>query len=163
MNEAERVAKLEAFGLAPDRLAAILRRFPRKMWQFRPSPDAWTIHELIVHLADAETIGYGRCRKALAEPGSAVMTYDEGRWAASLQYHQQDPELARRLFRLLRVTTYRLLDSLPDSAWSQTIVHPESGPMTLDDWLHTYDNHATIHMRQMQANHAAWRERSGLT
>ena len=39
---------------------------PREMWQFRPAPGAWSVHEIIVHLADSELNAYARVRKALA-------------------------------------------------------------------------------------------------
>jgi len=39
------------------------------MWQYRPAPDRWTIHEIVVHIADSEANSYIRCRRCLAEKG----------------------------------------------------------------------------------------------
>jgi len=57
------------------------------MWQYKPGPDRWSIHEIIVHLADSEANSYIRCRRFIAERGSRVMGYDENRWGNSLNYH----------------------------------------------------------------------------
>ena len=37
--------------------------------------------------------------------------------------------------RLLRRQTHSPIKQLPASVWSNTCCHPESGDMTLDDWL----------------------------
>jgi hypothetical protein len=31
-----------------------LRDFPKEMWQWKPAPDKWSIHEVIMHIADSE-------------------------------------------------------------------------------------------------------------
>ncbi len=42
------------------------------------------------------------------------------------------------LFRLLRRQTHALIETLPESAWSNACYHPENGNMTLEDWLDVY-------------------------
>ncbi len=81
MTPEERTLKIESYGAAYERLVAALARFPRSMWQFRPAPDRWTIHEIIVHITDSEANSYVRCRRLLAEPGGMVLGYDEAGWA----------------------------------------------------------------------------------
>jgi hypothetical protein len=155
MTHAERLKKIESYGQAYDKLIAALLRFPREMWQYRPSSDRWTIHEIIIHLADSEANSYTRCRRFIAEPGSTVMAYDEMAWAQRLNYHAQSPEAALELFRQLR-SSYELIKTLPEAIWANTIVHPENGVMTLDDWLDVYDRHIPDHIAQMQEVYAAW-------
>ena len=156
MNPKERNETLAAYTRAGDELAAALEEFPRTMWAYKPGPDRWSIHEILLHLADSEANSYVRCRRAVAEPGGTVMAYDEERWTAELHYHDQEPEEALALFRLLRGMTARLLRRLPPSVWSRTMQHPERGIVTLDDWLAIYAAHARAHIDQMQATHAAW-------
>jgi len=50
---------------------------------------------------------------------------------------------------------------LPESAWSNTAIHSESGLMTLDDWLSVYASHIPNHIEQMQAVHEAWLSQGG--
>ena len=113
MTTEERSKKIESYGTAHQRLSAALERFPRAMWQFRPTPDRWTIHEIIVHVADSEANSYIRCRRFLAEPGSAVLGYDESKWARALRYHDQNADDALALFKWLRHNSYMLIKDLP--------------------------------------------------
>ena len=156
MNHVERLQKIESYGQAYAKLIAALPRFSREMWQYRSASDHWTIHEIIVHLADSEANSYARCRRFIAEPGSTVMAYDEMAWAQRLNYHAQSPEAALELFRQLRHSSYELIKTLPETVWANTIVHPENGEMTLDDWLDVYDRHIPDHIAQMQEVYAAW-------
>ena len=160
MNQA-RQEQIEAYGRAYDRLTAALSGFPREMWTYRPEPDDWTIHEIVVHIADSEANSFVRCRRLIAEPGSEVLGYDEAGWARRLNYHDQDPALALELFRVLRQATYQLIRDLPDEVWSHTVVHSESGRMTFDDWLHTYERHVPEHIAQMRAVYETWRLEQG--
>jgi hypothetical protein len=68
MHHTERLQKIESYGAAYDKLIAALPQFPRAMWQYRATPDGWTIHEIIVHIADSEANSYARCRR-LPIPG----------------------------------------------------------------------------------------------
>ena len=158
MTNAERLKKIESYGTAYDQLLAALPQFPRDMWQYRAGPDSWTIHEIIVHIADSEANSYARCRRFIAEPGSTVMAYDEMAWARRLNYHAQSPEAAIGLFKLLRAASYELIKTVPEEVWANTIIHPESGVMTMDDWLDVYDRHVPEHIVQMQIVYAAWQK-----
>jgi hypothetical protein len=152
----DRTPKIESYGSAHALLTDAISRFPREMWQFKPSPADFSIHEIIVHIADSEANSYARCRRCIAEPGSKVMAYDEMRWAAELDYHRQDPDDALELFKWLRLLSYRLVRDLPPETWTRTMDHPENGVMNLDDWLDVYERHIPEHIQQMQAVYDAW-------
>ena len=152
----ERQQKLDRYKNAYNQLADALDRYPEVMWAFKPGPARWSIREIVVHIVDSEANSYIRCRRAVAEPGAAVMAYDEDQWATGLDYQNQDPKAALELFKHLRGMSYSLIKKLPDSAWSSTIEHPENGTMSLDDWLAVYANHVAEHIYQIQATHDAW-------
>ena len=148
--------KLDSYARAYELLTEALAEVPREMWQYRPAPGKWTVHEVVIHVADSEANSFIRCRRAIAEPGSAVIAYDENKWAEALDYHNRDIDAALELFRVLRATTYELIRALPESVWANTIEHPENGTMTLDDWLDTYEAHVPVHIAQIRRNLAAW-------
>ncbi len=139
-------------------LVEALKEFPEGMWQFKPAPDRWSIHEIIIHMADSETHGYCRARKLISEPGSSVMVYDQDVLAKSTNYHAQSTNEALELFRMLREMTYNILKTLPDEAWNNHILHPDNGRMTMDDWLKVYDDHVKIHIKQMKNNFLEWQK-----
>ncbi len=154
MTKAERERLIESYGKAYDKIVAAIAEFPREMWQWRPANGKWTIHENIVHLADSEANSYIRCRRLIAEPGSAVLGYDQEIWTEKLDYHQQNVDDALELFRLLRKKSYDLIKNLPDEVWNNTIEHSENGTMTFEDWLRSYENHT--HIGSMRRVYEAW-------
>jgi hypothetical protein len=159
MTGEERQRKIESYGNGYHQLVEGLKQFPAEMWRFKPAPDRWSIHEIIIHIADSEANSFVRCRRAIAEPGSGVIAYDENQWARALRYHDQSTDDALQLFRWLRQMSYQLIKTLPDSTWANTIEHPENGTMTLDDWLGVYEAHVRDHVEQMRLNYIDWRKR----
>jgi hypothetical protein len=161
MRREERAHKLEVYGRAYDELVAGLREFPREMWDYRAAVDPWTIHEIVVHITDSEANSFVRCRRFIAEPGKDVIAYDENGWNKALNYSAQSPEDAIELFRWLRGNTYKLAKTLPESAWANTVYHPENGTMTLDDWLDVYECHVRDHLEQMRRIYEEWKADGG--
>ncbi|MFL5734469.1 MAG: DinB family protein [Chloroflexia bacterium] len=157
MSTSERARKIESYGRAYETLTQALEAFPREMWHFKPGPGDWSIHEHVVHITDSEANSFSRCRRCIAQPGESVMGYDENQWARALHYSEQSTEDALELFKWLRLTTYKLIQTLPESTWSNTISHPENGTMTLDDWLDVYESHIPGHVEQMRHNYEAWK------
>lgn len=156
MENGDRGQKLDLYTRAYDLLVEALAQFPREMWHFRAAPDEWTIQEIVIHITDSEANSYIRARRLVAEPGLAVMAYDENRWAQELNYSGQNPVSALELFRWLRQSTYELVKDLPAASWEHTVHHPEHGVISLDDWLDTYARHVPDHIEQMERVHAAW-------
>lgn len=153
----ERAVVLEKYGQAYAELKAALQEFPKEMWQYKPSANDWSIHEIVVHIADSEANSFVRARRFLAEPGKDVMAYDEMGWSLALNYHEQDVDDALELFRWLRNNTYKLVKPLENTGvWSNTIQHPENGLMTLDDWLNIYARHISDHIQQMRDVYSHW-------
>lgn len=158
MTDSQRQAKIDSYGKAYNLLIEALERFSREMWQYRPAEDQWSIHEIVVHIADSEANSYVRCRRFLAEPGETLMAYDEMRWGRELDYLDQNPEDALALFRWLRKLSYDLIKTAPEEVWSRECYHPEDGMITMDDWLDTYQRHIPDHISQMESIHQSWLE-----
>jgi hypothetical protein len=79
----------------------------------RPAPEKWSIAEIVAHLADAELAMGCRLRNMLANPGVALTWWDQDVWAERLGYAQQDASLSAAVFRALRESNLRLLESVP--------------------------------------------------
>ncbi len=156
MRRDEKRQKLESFGRGPALLSAAARSFPKKMWLYRPSPERWSIHEIILHLADSEASGYVQCRSFIAEPGSRALQANAGRWASSLGYFHQSTREALELIRRLRKTTYELLVRLPERAWYYSVENSDGTQMNLECWLDRQERHIPHHIEQMHQNFHHW-------
>jgi DinB superfamily len=147
---------LESFGRAPMLLAAALRQLPKRMWLYKPAPDRWSIHQIIVHLADSEASSYLRCRYLIADPGIAIPEFDPEKWASMLGYFHQSTREALEIIRRLRRVTYNLLARLPESVWLHTPEDSERGAMSLDEWIRRQERHIPHHIDQIKQNYQAW-------
>ncbi len=147
---------LENFRNGFEKLKAALQNYPRNIFDYKPSPQNWSIHEIIIHMADSEVNSYARCRKIIAESGSSIMAYDQDKWAVDLNYNNQDMDVALDLFGYLRIATYELLKMTPEEKWNNYMLHPERGKITLNEWLTIYSEHVDVHINQMNRNFDEW-------
>ena len=105
MTSDERKLKIKRYGKGYAILKDTLADIPYKVWKFKPTASEWSIHEIILHLADSETNAAQRARLLASEPGRTVMAYDQDKWAINLNYQDQDVEDALKLIKIVRKTT----------------------------------------------------------
>jgi hypothetical protein len=156
MTRDERRGTLESFGRAPALLSAALRQFPKKMWLYKPSAERWSIHEIILHLADSEASSYVRCRHLIAEPGVPGAKFDAARWARTLGYFHQSTREALEIIRRLRQMTHQLLCAVPEPVWLHTVEQPGHGEISLELWVERQERHIPRHVEQMIRNYETW-------
>ena len=147
--------------LAPHQLEELLQNVPPPAWSFRPNPDAWSINEVVVHLADNEAVDFVRTRLALAGSESPHLPYDEARWARDLDYEREPAPEALAAFSVLRSRTYGLFGRIPDTAWSRPLKGPHDATLTLEERLRSAVEHDELHRSQIQDLHTGWERALG--
>ena len=161
MTSEERLEKVELYGRGFDLLTAELAEIPQETWQFKPEPSEWSVHEIIIHIADSETNAAMRARMLAVEPGGFIMGYDQDRWADELNYHDHNVEDALQVIKYARLTTYKWLKTLPAEIFSHAVKHPEyEQPYTFEMWLNIYSGHIPGHIEQIKNNVKIWREKN---
>ncbi len=159
MDKVKRQSLIDQFESAFPEFEKALEQIPQEAWTYKPEPKEWSVHEIIVHLADSETNSYLRARRLIADPGATLMAYDQDHWAEAMDYHSQDWKLALEITRLVRESTHALIKDLPDEIWEHTIVHPESdAPFRFERWLEIYATHPIVHRDQILANLKSWKQ-----
>ena len=161
VNAEERAARIEKYAAGAARLRAAFGAVPPEGRQFRPGPDKWSAHEVVMHCADSETNAAMRVRYLLAEKDPRIIGYDEAQWARQFDYHAHSAETALDTVAAVRAHTASLLRRLPEDAWSREGVHSDSGRYTMDDWLRIYADHVHNHADQVDRAHAAWKASRG--
>jgi len=158
MNQEERNQKIEEYRRGYDLLISALSEVPREAWTFKATPNDWSVHEIIVHMADSESMAALRVRKLIVEPGSTLMGYEEAKWADALDYKNQNVDESLEIIKLARQTTYRLLKSLPDETFNHSVMHAEySDPYTFERWLNIYSRHIPDHIAQLKKSCELWK------
>jgi len=129
---------------------------PEDAEKWRPAPDKWSAHEVVIHCADSETYAATRLRLLVAEAEPVIVGYDQDAWAKIFNYHAQSTDRALRTIDAVRTATLPILRSLTEADWAKEGRHTESGPYNLGDWLKSYGPHLTNHAKQIGRNLAAY-------
>jgi hypothetical protein len=114
--------------------------------------EGWTPRQVIHHVADSEAQSYARLRRLIAEPGTQIQGYDEGKWAENptLGYATTDVETSVAVFAAVRKSSHQLLLRLTEAQLENKGVHTESGEYSVKKWLETYTNHPVDHANQIR-------------
>jgi len=157
MNADEKRAAISAFengGGAFDDVFAL----PPALLTYRPFPDAWTIHEHIVHCLEVDAANFHRYRRAIAQPDTQVLPFDPS-WTAALDYHHQDLAASVALIKSLRAFMAAHLHSLADRDWRAfAYVHPKYGRIDLEAALQSYIDHIHFHRELIDRNRDLWNQ-----
>jgi len=156
MNPAERTQLFEHYRNGPLLLREALTQIPERMWKYKPALNKWSVHEIVIHLADSEVQSHVRCRMILAEPGTIIMNHEEYQWSIALNYLERDLPEALTIISIMRVANSNLIQSVSQSSWLNYCTHTTRGRMTLEDWLRIYADHIPRHVGQMQRNYQEW-------
>lgn len=125
---------------------------------FVPQPGAWSIRQIVAHLADSEIVGTMRFRRVIAEEHPALEAYDQNAWAERLDYTKRKTSQALETFRRIRGENYDLLKDLPESFFDRVGMHSERGAMKLRDLLQLYADHAEKHAQQLRTRRSEYKQ-----
>jgi FMN phosphatase YigB (HAD superfamily) len=156
--------RLQPEALAPDyerpsALLAMLRSTPAVMdtftrragpdWSVRPSPDEWSLTEILCHLRDVDAeVNLRRVQKVLDENNPFIPGEMTDPWAEQRRYDQQDCYSALQGFKGARMELVRLLESLEPQDWQRTARHAIFGPTRLIELISIQAAHDRVHVRQ---------------
>ena len=123
---------------------------------WRPEPGEWSANECIGHLIEAERRGFaGRIRRILATDRPDIPPDLEG-WdpptvaAAREDQHRDGTALAAE-FAGLRADGVLLVRSLQPADLARVGIHPDVGPLRVDEVLGEWVHHDRNHIRQLLA------------
>ena len=115
----------------------------------------WTVAQNVHHLADSHMNSYIRCKLILTEANPPLKPYDQEAWAALPDAQSAELASSLTLLKHLHARWVTFWETLPTDAWHRTGFHPENGPMTLDEILHSYAAHGEAHLSQITRTLAA--------
>ena len=112
-----------------------------------PIPGKWSTHQVVVHLADAESAFADRIRRIVAEDEPLLLAWDENKFVQRLHYEAQSATDAVELIALTRRQITRILRVLPDADFYRVGRHSERGPQTIIDVLGYAVPHLDHHLK----------------
>jgi hypothetical protein len=134
----------------PKRLATLIKNASTAKLRKRPTPDKWSVTEILAHLGDAEIVTAWRIRSILGAPGTSIQAYDQNAWVAAGRYNERSPRECLEVFRAVREANLGVLKRLKPEQWKHHGVHAERGEETIERILHMMAGHDINHLQQIE-------------
>ena len=154
MSPGEVASLLESSGQA---FASTLNALPPGVASWHPAPGEWCANEVVGHVIVTEKNGFaGRIGIILGADEPDLPKYDrDGLQNARNDCAREPKELAQEVLEV-RGHSLELIRSLRPEQLQRGGLHPDVGPLTVDDLLHEWVHHDGNHLRQALANVQAY-------
>jgi len=143
---------MEVLASTPRQVARLVKGVSRARLGKRPSPEKWSVTELLAHLADSELVYGFRIRLILGASGIPIQGFDQDAWAQVSTYAKQDAALSLESLRVNRDRLVRLLKGLPRGAWDSYGMHSERGKETVTRVMEMLAGHDINHLKTIREN-----------
>ena len=148
MKHDELIAALKNSGAT---LVSVFEGLTHAQLRWKPSPDKWSLLEILCHVCDEERDDFRRrLALTLEDPEQDWPPIDPEGWVTQRNYNETDPTAMLALFRGERTASLDWLVGLDVEEWSVAHEHP-LGPLAAGDLLSAWVAHDLLHTRQ-----AAW-------
>ena len=160
MDEAQFKAQADALAAFPEDLKRELEGLSDAALRFRPSPDEWSIVEIVGHMTDVDAIWPARVRQMLSTDNPQLPSVNND---MVRQRDYQNKQIGFMLITLAerRAEFVELLRMLRPAQLDRPGLHPTRGPITVADAPAALADHDRGHRGQIAANLEAF-ERSGV-
>lgn len=151
MTEAELKKHIEAAEKSPKEIAAAVSGLSPDVLRYKPSPEKWSILEVLGHLADIEIVYGYRLRQMLADEKPVIAPMDQNAWARHLGYlDAAAPELVAA-YGLNRHQNIRLLKRLKAADLEKSAFHPEyQKSVSVGSLVERMATHGANHLEQIE-------------
>lgn len=147
MKPAPLIDRLERFASV---IPPLVQHLPLADVRYKPSTGAWSILEILCHLADEEVEDFrARTRLTLESPETPWPKIDPEAAARDRKYNDQDPAQALDRFVRERAASIAWLRALQSPDWSRSHNHPKVGPVPAGMLLASWAAHDALHLRQI--------------
>jgi len=125
--------------------------------RWKPSPEEWSILEVVNHLYDEEREDFRqRLDLLLHRPGAAWPGIAPSAWVTERQYNARDVAESLEDFLAERRRSLAWLAGLSAPDWQVYREHPQAGRISAGDLLASWLAHDFLHLRQLAGLHWAY-------
>lgn len=137
-------------------IRALVQGVPDEQARWKPSPNDWSILEVIHHLVDIEIEDFrANLDHILHHADQPLPSFDPQEWVTQRRYNQQDTAKVLEKFLAARQESLAWLHSLGSPDWNAAITEPW-GSLSAGDILVSWAAHDLLHLRQLVEVHYAW-------
>jgi hypothetical protein len=115
----------------------------------KPTPDQWSVLEVLKHIKDAEVVLNGRVKRILTEEHPYLSFQKVWDWADKPVEKKEMVGDVLAIYKQSRAETIRLLEEAQLKSWWRTAVHEEFGEVALLEQVSYFTAHEISHLRQI--------------
>jgi hypothetical protein len=131
-------------------IVALAEDVPVEQARWKPSPDKWSVLEIVNHLVDEERADFRmRLEFLLHHPEREWPKIDPEGWARDHDYNSRDLSESLTNFKQERKASIDWLEELSDPQWENVYNHPSAGPLTAGSLMLSWLAHDLLHTRQI--------------
>ena len=142
---AQRAAAIQTLAEAPARIRLACAGLSDAQIDTPYRPGGWTVRQVVHHVVDSHINAYIRTKFALSDDHPTIRPYPEAVWAEMVDARTAPASMSMILLDALHGRWVMLLKALAPDQFARTLLHPDRGPMTLDDVLALYEWHSRHH------------------
>jgi len=133
---------------------ALVRGVGEDQARWKPSPEEWSILEVVNHLADEEVEDFRtRVDLTLHRTGEPWPPIDPPAWAVERRYNERGLADSIERFSNRRARSITWLEKLETPDWDRRYEHPEASRLTAGEVMTSWLAHDLIHIRQLARLH----------
>ncbi len=151
LSQGERDALIEAIAALPSMVRQAVAGLSGTELDSPYRPGGWTGRQVVHHLPDSHLNAFIRFKLALTEDEPTIKTFEEAAWAELPDATRGGVDASLAILDGLHTRWARLLRSLSPADFQRTVMHPESGRITLDFLLQLYAWHGRHHVGHIAA------------
>lgn len=146
MNLNDAISQLEHQGNA---IVSLGKSVSTEQARWKPSPEDWSILEVLNHLVDEEILDFRRhLHHILFTPDEAWPEIDPQAWVIAKKYNLRNLDTTLENFKSEREKTIRWLSELKTPNWDTSIQMPW-GKLSAGDMIASWLAHDLLHLRQL--------------
>jgi uncharacterized damage-inducible protein DinB len=151
MQDPQLAAQLDELAAFPAALKQRLQGLSDVALRYRPTPEAWSIVEILGHITDVEALWPARVRQMLATENPTLAAVDAA-WVRQRDYQNKQPAVLLSTLAERRAEFLELLHVLRPAQLARTGIHPTRGPITVAGGIAALADHDRGHAEQIAAN-----------
>ncbi len=137
---------LDALAATPADLERLVKGLDNTLLIQRPTPDEWSIADVLCHLVAVEEQGLARLQLMVAQHSPTISPIYPDTAAHDLS---QPPAAMLANFRQARQAMLAFLRELKAGDWQVTAVHPTQGKLSIRFLVQHHVDHDTAHLNQL--------------
>src|SRR5204863_9130876 len=128
----ERAILINHIAETPAKLRSAIQGLTSQQMETPYRDGGWTVRQVVHHVPESHMNAYIRFKLALTEDNPTIKPYQEDAWAKLADVNRTPIDTSLGLLDALHQRWVTLLDLLKPEDFNRPLVHPESGPLTLE-------------------------------